>query len=83
MKKTMFITVEEAEKINDEWSAYIRLSKYDEEIISLIKAEPIKFYNKGTGNWEIPMTSVDNMVEKVSNIDIILTQGGAEYRLSK
>ena len=83
MKKTMFITVEESEKINDEWSAYIRLSKFDEEIINLIKSEPIRFYNKGTGNWEVPMTSVDGIVEKVSNIDIVLTQGGEEYRLNK
>lgn len=83
MKKTMYITVEKSRKVNDEWSAYIGLSKYDEEIVNIIKSEPIRFYNKNSGNWEVPMASVNGIVEKVSNIDIKVAQNDIVQTIHK
>ena len=71
-KKTISITVGDADKCNGKYSLFISF-EYDYEIVSLIKKLETRWYHNDTHVWEVPTALLNNVKELLSAYDLKIT----------
>lgn len=65
------IEIKESVKFQDNKSAFVSFN-YRPEIVSIIRELPFKYYNAETTTWEIPVSKVSHLIEKLKGYEITL-----------
>lgn len=66
------IDIREAKRITDSYSAFISFD-YNAKIVNIIRELPVRFYDKNHRTWEVPVSSVNELIDKLQDFNIKLT----------
>lgn len=70
-KKKMIIEIRDSEQLNGEKSAFLHFT-YNPDWITIVKSVEHRKYNKNTKEWEIPVSEIENIKEKIPDASIDL-----------
>lgn len=65
------IDIREAKRITDSYSAFISFD-YNAKIVNIIRELPVRFYDKNHRTWEVPVSSVNELIDKLQDFNIKL-----------
>lgn len=65
------IDIREAQRITDSYSAFVSFD-YNAKIVDIIRELPIRFYDKNHRTWEVPISSVNKLIDKLQNFNVKL-----------
>lgn len=65
------IDIREAKRITDSYSAFLSFD-YNARIVNIIRELPIRFYDKNHRTWEVPISSVNELIDKLQDFNIKL-----------
>ena len=63
------IKIDKSNKCNGDYSLYVSFP-YDAKIVSIIKAQTIRYYNPDTREWELPVKSFDRLKESLTGYQL-------------
>lgn len=65
------IDIREAKRITDSYSAFLSFD-YNAKIVNIIRELPVRFYDKNHRTWEVPVSSVNELIDKLQDFNIKL-----------
>ena len=63
------IDIRKSENTNEEYSIYVSFP-YSAEVVDIIREQLIRFWNKDTKEWELPLSCLETLVDKLHNYEI-------------
>jgi len=66
------IDIREAKRITDSYSAFLSFD-YNAKIVNILRELPVRFYDKNHRTWEVPVSSVNELIDKLQDFNIKLT----------
>ena len=63
------IDIRKSENTNEEYSIYFSFP-YSAEVVDIIREQLIRFWNKDTKEWELPLSCLETLVDKLHNYEI-------------
>ena len=76
------IDIREAKRITDSYSAFLSFD-YNAKIGNILREVPIRFYDKNHRTWEVPISSVNELIDKLQDFNIKLTGKVTELETKK
>ena len=55
----------------EEYSIYVSFP-YDADVVDIIRDQQVRFWNKDTKEWELPLSCLENLVDKLHNYEIMI-----------
>ena len=65
------IDIREAKRITDSYSAFLSFD-YNAKIVNILRELPVRFYDKNHRTWEVPVSSVNELIDKLQDFNIKL-----------
>ena len=65
------IDIREAKRITDSYSAFLSFD-YNARIVNILRELPVRFYDKNHRTWEVPVSSVNELIDKLQDFNIKL-----------
>lgn len=65
------IDIREAKRITDSYSAFVSFD-YNARIVNILRELPIRFYDQNHKTWEVPVSSVITLIDKLNGFNIKL-----------
>ena len=66
------VNIRESKQCNGNYSAFVSFP-YDENIVSVIRNQPTRYWNKDKKEWEVPTKQLINIIAKLNDYNITLT----------
>lgn len=76
------IDIREAKRITDSYSAFLSFD-YNARIVNIIRELPVRFYDKNHRTWEVPVSSVNELIDKLQDFNIKLIGKVTELETKK
>lgn len=88
MKNTIHFETRESNKVKahpqfGNYSVWSWMDKFDANLVNLIKEQNERFYHPETKEWEMPVETMQAIVEKLENIIIKMHENGEVYTIEK
>ena len=66
------INIRQSNKCNGKYSMFVSFP-YDDKILSVIREQPTRYWNKDTKEWELPTKKFKTIVESLPNQNFTIT----------
>lgn len=66
------LNIRKAKKANGDYSAYVSFP-YNEEVLTVIRALPSRYWDNKTKEWEIPLKKIVTIIPQLTKFDITIT----------
>ena len=76
------IKIKESKNCNEEYSAFVSFP-YDDKVINLIRSFPTRYWIKDSKEWEIPLTKISTLINRLSNYDFTITGHPVNFKKPK
>ena len=65
------LNIKKSNKANGDYSAYVSFP-YNEEVVSIIRNMPSRYWDNNTKEWEIPLKKIITLIPQLQKFDINL-----------